>query len=235
MSSTAVAGPAQIETALAEATTPSTDVLATRTTALFARSGTMHPLVVGTAFAALLLVSLGIGYGISIIASSGSAEQGVITPADAIRSAAQRPLPIAGPVPGLASQPETVANIRDKKQPPLTTEVATAPKLDDDRKTAVSAGKAGETEASAAPVTDHAYTVQIGSLPNRESAELLWRRVAGAHAGLFADTGMNVRRVRVENRVHYRVQIGAFGNIAGAQEFCQKIQSRGIDCLVTKK
>ena len=93
VSNMATAGPADIETALAEAASPSTEVAATRTSALLARSATLHPLVVATAFAALLLASLGIGYGISIIARGGPAEDGAVAPADAVRSQAPRSLP----------------------------------------------------------------------------------------------------------------------------------------------
>lgn len=91
VSSLAAAGPAHIDTALAEAVSPSTDARAADQATLFARSARLHPLVIGAAFAALLLASLGIGYGISLIAGGGSAKQGDSAPAEASRSEIPRP------------------------------------------------------------------------------------------------------------------------------------------------
>ena len=79
-SSLATAGPAHIDTALAEAASPSTGARATEQTTLLARSTRLHPLVIGAGFAALLLASLGIGYGISLIANGGPADNGANAP-----------------------------------------------------------------------------------------------------------------------------------------------------------
>jgi hypothetical protein len=89
--STATAGPAEIETALAEADRPSTEGSAAQTTGLIARIGALHPLVIGGAFAALLIASLVIGYGVSVVAGAGSAGENAVAPADATRSDTPRP------------------------------------------------------------------------------------------------------------------------------------------------
>jgi poly-gamma-glutamate capsule biosynthesis protein CapA/YwtB (metallophosphatase superfamily) len=89
--STATAGPAEIETALAEADRPSTEGSAAQTTGLIARIGALHPLVIGGAFAALLIASLVIGYGVSVVAGAGSAGESAVAPADATRSDTPRP------------------------------------------------------------------------------------------------------------------------------------------------
>ena len=96
VSDTATAGPAEIETALAEADRPPTEDPAAQATGLIVRSGTLHPLVVGGAFAALLLASLVIGYGVSRFAGAGPAGENTVAPADQSRPDAPRPRPSDG-------------------------------------------------------------------------------------------------------------------------------------------
>ncbi len=80
VSDAATAGPADIDGALAEADEPAGESPAVRTSALLARSGHLHLPVIAAAFAALLLASLGIGYGLSLIAGGGTPDADAAPP-----------------------------------------------------------------------------------------------------------------------------------------------------------
>lgn len=93
---------------------------------------------------------------------------------------------------------------------------------------------AGAPAAGTPAVVPTGFAVQLGSLPDRQGAEHLLRRIAEAHGDALADAQLTIQQVQIADRAYHRVRTGAFEDAASANDFCRMLQSRGVFCSVVE-
>lgn len=172
--------------------------------------GAPRPLILGGGFALLVLVSLAAGYAVSLLAQGGSGTQ----EAASVES---------------SPPPPAISSATVERTDATTLPVIAAPNA------GASPTATSDTPLGALARADLQYAVHIGSAPDRETAILLWQRLASVHADLLAGKKLDVRRVSVADGIDYWVQTGTFGEIELARNLCQKLRSHNLDCQVVKK
>lgn len=93
-----------------------------------------------------------------------------------------------------------------------------------------------ETVARLAPEdrTGPLYRVQLAAVDNERAAEVFWRNVKQRLPGVFAGIDPIFDRRTVDQRLYFRIWVGAFGRLAEADEYCGWLKGQGQDCFVTR-
>jgi hypothetical protein len=96
------------------------------------------------------------------------------------------------------------------------------------------ADAAPEPAPPAAPVhVPGSFMVQLASLRSEDAADVAWREFRSEFRDLLGGYEQNVERADLGDRgVHYRLQVGVFGDRTAASSFCDAVKARGRDCLV---
>ncbi len=221
----------QVETLVTAQPSQASDIPAAQSTAaatepvVSGRTSILRRLMISAGFVVLAIVSLGIGFTVNLIARDSAP-----APEASTTNATTQP-----EISQLATPPDLGLDLRNTIRLASQTEVAAVPKPDLDSAAAAALSDSDKLIATPTPIIDLQYAVQVGSVSDRRRAEELWREITGAHAELFAGKGLDVRPVGAADQTRYWVQTGTFGDITGAQGFCEQVQSRGVECLVVKK
>jgi cell division septation protein DedD len=103
---------------------------------------------------------------------------------------------------------------------------------------AVAAPSVNEPEKAAAPQAPPAakrmYRVQLAAVNNEQRAQAFWQQAQTRLPALFDDIEPMFDRREVDNRIFYRVWVGAFDGRTAAEAYCGKLKNQGQDCFVTQ-
>ncbi|HEV3397362.1 MAG TPA: SPOR domain-containing protein, partial [Xanthobacteraceae bacterium] len=79
------------------------------------------------------------------------------------------------------------------------------------------------------------YVVQLSSQRSEEEARASFKALQTKYAEVFGDREPLIRRVALANKgVYYRAQVGPFGTVAEANQFCSNLKIAGGQCIVQK-
>lgn len=145
-------------------------------------------------------------------AAAPQAQQTTPTPAPVVVTETPAPAPVATPV-----APSTPA-----PAPVQVQEVAAAP------------APAAEQPASTNTASSGGFYIQIASLPSEADAQKSYRNMSSRYASVIGGRGVDIKRADIPGKgTYYRVRIPA-GDRAEANALCQRFQSAGGSCLVTR-
>lgn len=86
--------------------------------------------------------------------------------------------------------------------------------------------------AQAAP----GYRVQLASMGSSAMAQRHWELLRAKNAELLGDMTLTVEEANLGARgIFYRIQIGPFPNQATAEDMCQLLKVRRLNCLVVRR
>ena len=74
--------------------------------------------------------------------------------------------------------------------------------------------------------------IQVGSLRDKDAANVAWERAAKKNPDLFRGKSRMIIPADVRGTTYYRAQLAGFANQAAAEAACGKVQRNGGDCLV---
>ena len=118
---------------------------------------------------------------------------------------------------------------------PAATPVAPAPQAAAPQAPAAAPVQQPAPAARPAPVPNGAIRVQLGALTSEEAARGEWDRLARRHADLLGAFRPQIVRFEREGQATlYRLRTGGFGDVAGAQAFCEQARARSMPCTVIR-
>ncbi|HWC63666.1 MAG TPA: SPOR domain-containing protein [Rhizomicrobium sp.] len=149
---------------------------------------------------------------------------GIVSPAQASKSAPPKPAAPAKPVPlpPPAAAPKAAAAIPAPAKPP-----AIAPKV------AAAAPVPSKAPAATSPTANGAYVLQIGAYKSQAEADAAWKTYKGRHAALLADAATDVEQADLgEKGVWYRLRITGFASKDVANAMCDRLKADGAACFL---
>ena len=96
------------------------------------------------------------------------------------------------------------------------------------------APKPAPKPAAAASSGGSGWKVQLASLRSRAAAQRGWTDFQGRAPDLLKSQPLTIQQAQVSGATYYRIKAGDFASKSGAAGLCQKLKSRGLDCVVTK-
>src|SRR5690606_9549195 len=99
--------------------------------------------------------------------------------------------------------------------------------------------KLAKAEPASAPALaaspEARYRVQLGAFREEQLARKAWEDMSREAASVVGQSGPAIQRADLGERgIFYRLQAGAFGQIAEAKSACKALEKRRIACFVVE-
>src|SRR5690606_26687154 len=146
-----------------------------------------------------------------------AAQPAAPTPAPAVAQAPVAPRPVPQPAP--------VAQAPVEQPAPVATAPAPAPQP----------GATAEAPAATTSTPSAGgFYIQIASLPSDAEAQKTYKSMSSKFGSVIGGRGVDIKRAEIPGKgTYYRVRIPA-GDRSEANSLCQRFQSAGGSCLVTR-
>ncbi len=92
----------------------------------------------------------------------------------------------------------------------------------------------GESVAEEPAPARRVYRVQLAAVDNENAAETFWREARDRLPAMFSGIEPTFDRGEVDERIFYRIWVGAFEKRTDADDYCGKLKTNGQDCFVTR-
>lgn len=86
--------------------------------------------------------------------------------------------------------------------------------------------------ATVPPAASGTHVVQVGAFDSNQAALDYFDGLSERLAGLLSGKRPDIQQATVKGRVYHRLRIGPFSSRADASGYCNRLKSRGQDCLV---
>ncbi|MGH1483992.1 MAG: SPOR domain-containing protein [Geminicoccales bacterium] len=85
-----------------------------------------------------------------------------------------------------------------------------------------------------AQASERIYRVQLAAVDNEIAAQEFWQELTTRLPGLFVDIDPVFDQREVDERIFFRIWVGAFEKRIDADDYCSMLSSKGQDCFVTR-